>query len=108
MLRDFFLGMMKIHILYHASQEQVYGAAMMDELGHHGYEISPGTLYPMLHGLEKEGLLISIRQAVDGKMRRYYTITEEGKEALSEVRAKARELVHEILELEGLTIQPKA
>ena len=49
MLRDFFLGMMKIHILYHASQEQVYGAAMMEELGHHGYEISPGTLYPMLH-----------------------------------------------------------
>lgn len=108
MLRDFLLGMMKIHILYHASREQVYGAAMMEELGRHGYEISPGTMYPMLHGLEKEGLLTSIRHSVRGKVRRYYTITEEGKAALSEVRMKARELAREILEFEGLTIQPKA
>ena len=103
MLRDFFLGMMKIHILYHASKEQVYGAAMMEELGRHGYEISPGTIYPMLHGLEREGLVISTHQAVDGKVRRYYTITELGRDALQEARVKGRELVREVLELDDST-----
>jgi DNA-binding PadR family transcriptional regulator len=100
MLRDFFLGMVKIHILYHASKEEVYGAALMEELGRHGYQLGPGTLYPVLHGLEAEGLLFSERRSVHGKMRRYYRITEKGEAALWEARAKVRELVREILELE--------
>ncbi|MBI4757489.1 MAG: helix-turn-helix transcriptional regulator, partial [Chloroflexi bacterium] len=45
MLRDFFLGSIKVHILYHASQGPVYGIEMMEELRRHGYELSPGTLY---------------------------------------------------------------
>ena len=100
MLRDFFLGMVKIHILYHASKEEVFGVALMEELGRHGFQLGPGTLYPVLHGLESEGLLFSERRPVDGKMRRYYRITEKGDRALWEARAKVRELVHEILELD--------
>jgi DNA-binding PadR family transcriptional regulator len=101
MLRDFYLGMMKIHILYHASKEAVYGTWLMEELGRHGYQPGPGTLYPMLHGLEKEGLLMSNRKAVGGKVRRYYQITDKGKGALKETRAKVRELVREVLEIES-------
>jgi DNA-binding PadR family transcriptional regulator len=98
MLRNFFLGIVKIHILYHADQTPVYGKGLMSELSRHGYHIGPGTLYPILHGLEKENLLKSSRQTVDGKMRRYYQITRKGRSAMAEARAKVRELVNEILE----------
>lgn len=98
MLRDFFLGIIKIHILYHAGQLPVYGKGLMSELSRHGYHIGPGTLYPILHGLEKENLLQSKKHTVDGKMRRYYSITSKGHTALLEARSKVRELVHEILE----------
>ncbi len=57
MFRDFFLGFVRIHVLHHAAEEPVYGLAMIEELGRHGYEISPGTLYPILHGMEREGWL---------------------------------------------------
>ncbi len=57
MLRDFFLGFIKIHILHHAAQEPIYGLAMIDELRRHGYDLSPGTLYPILHSLERAGYL---------------------------------------------------
>ena len=59
MIRDFFLGFIKIHILHHASKEPVYGLWLIEELGHHGYKLSPGTLYPILHRLEEERLLKS-------------------------------------------------
>ncbi|MEE8392587.1 MAG: helix-turn-helix transcriptional regulator, partial [Anaerolineae bacterium] len=51
MLRELFLGFIKIHILHHAGQEPVYGLWLIEELAHHGYTVSPGTLYPTLHSL---------------------------------------------------------
>jgi DNA-binding PadR family transcriptional regulator len=106
MLRDFFLGFVKIHILHHAEQEPVFGLALIQELERHGYSLSPGTLYPILHGLEKEGYLVSEERVVKGKVRKYYTITVEGRQALVEAREKIRELVDEILEGEGPTHLP--
>jgi PadR family transcriptional regulator, regulatory protein PadR len=97
MLRDFFLGFIKIHILHHAEQEPVYGLALIEELGRHGYDLSPGTLYPILHQLERKGFLAGEEQVVQGKVRKYYTITGEGSRALSAVRPKIRELVDEVL-----------
>jgi PadR family transcriptional regulator PadR len=96
-LRDFFLGFIKIHILYHAGQEPVYGLELIEELGRHGYQLSPGTLYPVLHGLEQNGYLVSEKQVVGGKRRKYYTLTEQGRAALDEARARIRELVEEVL-----------
>jgi len=96
-LRDFILGSVKIHILYHASEEPVYGTALMQELARHGYHIGPGTLYPTLHTLEDDGLLQSVRKTVAGRVRRYYTITSKGHKALEEARHAVRELMHEIL-----------
>ncbi|MDR9460005.1 MAG: PadR family transcriptional regulator, partial [Dehalococcoidia bacterium] len=64
MLKDFFLGFIKIHILYHASRDPIYGVEILEELGRHGYRLSPGTLYPTLHRLEKEGYLESRSKVV--------------------------------------------
>jgi PadR family transcriptional regulator PadR len=97
-LRDFFLGFVKIHILYHAQHEPVYGVAIMAELRHHGYDLSPGTLYPTLHGMEKAGYLKREERLVDGKIRKYYHLTDQGAAALIEAKAKIRELVNEVME----------
>jgi len=96
--REFFLGFIKIHILYHAAEGPIFGVEMAEELARHGYRLGPGTLYPTLHRLEKEGYLQSCPKVVGGKVRRYYTITEKGKVALGEARRKIRELVAEVIE----------
>jgi DNA-binding PadR family transcriptional regulator len=96
MIRDFFLGFIKLHILHHAAREPIYGLDFIRELEHHGYQISPGTLYPIFHKLEKQGYLVSEKQVVAGKVRKYYTATPQGKGALREAYAKARELINEI------------
>ena len=103
MLRDFFLGFIKIHILHHAAQEPVYGLALIEELRRHGYELSPGTLYPVLHTLEEAGYLTREERVVGGKLRKYYAITGAGRRALDEARTKIRELVDEVLEGHGAT-----
>ena len=98
MLRNFFLGFIKIHILHHAGEAPVYGLALIAELRRHGYELSPGTLYPVLHQLEAAGYLSRLERVVNGKVRKYYALTRRGVRALSEVREKTAELVGEVLE----------
>lgn len=95
--REFFLGFIKIHILYHAAREPVFGAEIAVELSRHGYAISPGTLYPTLHRMEKEGYLESSSRVVRGRVRKYYQATERGKRMLEESKRKIRELVNEVL-----------
>jgi DNA-binding PadR family transcriptional regulator len=106
MIRDFFLGFVKIHILHHAEVAPIYGLAMIEELRRHGYELSPGTLYPILHSLEGNGYLAREDRVVNGKVRKYYAITETGRVALIETREKIRELVGEVLEGRGPTSLP--
>ena len=96
--RSFFLGFIRIHILYHASKEPIFGVGIAEELNRHGYHLSPGTLYPTLHRLEKEGYLKQDSKLVSGKVRKYYTITDRGSEVLKEARSKIKELVEEVLE----------
>ena len=98
MLQDVLSGFVKIHILHHAGERPVYGLWLMEELARHGYTISPGTLYPALHGLEREGYLVSEKRVVEGRRRRYYTITPDGEAALAEARERLAELVAEVLE----------
>ncbi len=95
-LRKFFLGFIQIHILHHAKKEPFYGAWMIDELSGHGYDMSPGTLYPLLHNMESKGLLEKEEKTVEGKIRKYYRITTLGNEVLEEARRKAYELFKEI------------
>jgi PadR family transcriptional regulator, regulatory protein PadR len=95
-IRKLFLGFMQIHILHHAKKEPFFGSWMIEELQEHGYQISPGTLYPILHNLESEGLIEMEEKLVDAKIRKYYKITERGSEVLEEARKKAYELFKEI------------
>ncbi|MHB1556285.1 MAG: PadR family transcriptional regulator [Isosphaeraceae bacterium] len=95
--RTFFGGFVRLHILYHAIREPVFGVEMMEELARHGYEVGPGTLYPILHQLEQAGYLVSHAEVVGGKQRKYYRATPEGAQAMEEARAKLRELVKEVL-----------
>jgi DNA-binding PadR family transcriptional regulator len=69
---------------------------MMEELAEHGYKLSPGTMYPILHNLEKEGLLKQYSENCAGKIRKYYEITETGKRELTEAKRYLKELVGEI------------
>lgn len=94
--RDFFLGFIRLHILYHAAQEPIFGLEMIRELERHGYHLSPGTLYPILHGLEQHGYLEAERQVVGGKIRKYYRATPAGQTTLAEALEKVHELLDEI------------
>jgi PadR family transcriptional regulator len=96
LFRDLMLGFVRVHILHHASIEPIYGAGISEELQQHGYKLSWGTLYPVLHSLTAEGLLSREDWVVDGKVRKYYSITKLGQRALKEARLKALELVSEI------------
>jgi DNA-binding PadR family transcriptional regulator len=98
-LRQFFLGFIKIHILHHAAEEPVYGLALIAELRRHGYELSPGTLYPVLHQLEATGYVRRLDRVVNGKVRKYYAVTRRGGRALGGAREKITELVGEVLEV---------
>jgi DNA-binding PadR family transcriptional regulator len=96
MIRDFFLGFIRLHVLYHAAEAPVFGLELIRELQRHGYSLSPGTLYPLLHRLAKDGYLQVAPRVVNGKVRKYYSATRKGKRALAEARTKARELLAEI------------
>lgn len=97
--RELFSGLIRVHVLVHASHEPIFGLAMMEELAHHGYRIGPGTLYPLLHGLERGGLLKSVLKNVGGRKRRVYKITSAGRKALDKARGKVDELHHELHEI---------
>jgi PadR family transcriptional regulator len=97
LFRDLLLGFIKIHVLHHASLGAVYGVGIAEELEQHGYKLSPGTLYPLLHNLESASLLVREDRIVGGKVRKYYYITPLGEQALEEARAKLVELVDEVL-----------
>ncbi|WP_221566775.1 PadR family transcriptional regulator [Alkalihalobacillus sp. TS-13] len=95
-LRKLFLGFIQIHILHHAKEDPIYGSWMVEELREHGYDISAGTLYPILHSMEENGLLLKEDRNVEGKIRKYYTTTEAGETVLKEARKQAYELFKEI------------
>ena len=96
--RDLYSGMIRLHVLHHALKEPIFGLGMLEELARHGYKISPGTLYPLLHGLERKGCLRS-SQVRDGKsLRTVYRATPKGRAALSAAKGKIRELFAEIVE----------
>ncbi len=94
--RDIFLAFVRVHLLHHAAAGPVYGLEMIEELARHGYEIGPGTLYPIFHELERAGYLWCEPETVNGKVRKYYRITGAGREALARLRPKIRELVGEV------------
>ncbi len=96
--REFFLAFWKLHILHHATEGPVVGQWMMNELRRHGYDVSPGTLYPILHRMEEYGWLRSESDPNAGsKARRSYFITAKGSEVLAKMTVQIEELHHEVV-----------
>ena len=99
---DLFSGFIKLHVLHHASEHPIYGLWLIEELGEHGYRVSPGTLYPLLHSLEQSGMLQSYSEVSSGKVRRYYRITPKGRRFLKKAKHQLAALVDEVFEGESL------
>ena len=91
-------GLIRLHILHHAVEEPIFGTAIMKELGRHGYRLSAGTLYPVLHSLEAAGYLRSVAERSGRSTRRFYRATPAGKRALAAAKEKVRELFGELFE----------
>jgi len=96
--RDLYGGLIRLHILYHAAEEPIFGLGIIEELERHGYNLSPGTLYPILHGLEKSGYLTSSYELIGGRRRRLYAITKSGQSILISGKSKVWELFRELFE----------
>ena len=96
--RDLYSGLVRLHILHHASHEPVFGLGMAEELARHGYRISGGTLYPLLYGLERKGYLKSSQARNGRSLRKVYRATPLGKKALAAAKNKIRELFGELIE----------
>lgn len=93
--QELLAGLIRLHILHHAAEQPLYGQWMIEELARHGYKLSPGTLYPMLHAMERKGYLRSEEQRIGRSARRLYRATPLGREALELARGKVRELFSE-------------
>ena len=96
--KDLYGGLIRLHILHHAAEEPIFGLGIIEELRRHGYEMSAGTLYPMLHGLARQGYLTSRHERTGRRARRVYEITEQGRVALAQARAKVKQLFGELIE----------
>ena len=97
--QELYAGLIRLHVLHHAAQEPIYGAWIIEELGRHGYDISAGTLYPMLKGLQRKGYLRCRPEGTGKRARRYYSITREGRRALVDAKEKVKELFGELFEV---------
>jgi DNA-binding PadR family transcriptional regulator len=97
--REILLGFWKAHILHHAGEQPLHGQWMILELRRHGYEISPGTLYPLLHRMERLGWLKGNSDPNGGKRaRKDYRLTPRGRKVLEVVRENIKELHEEVVE----------
>jgi len=93
---EILLSFWKVHVLHHAAEGGVVGSWMLHELQHHGYEVSPGTLFPLLKRMERFGWLTSETDGPGPRARRTYTITDSGSEVLDIARRQLRELGVEV------------
>ena len=98
--QDLYRGIIRLHILHHASKKAVFGFWFIEELARHGYKLSPGTLYPLLHGLEEKGYLRSTEERLGKRSRRVYRATPLGRKVLAAAREKVSELFGELFENE--------
>ena len=96
--KELYGGLIRLHILYHAAREPIFGLGIIGELARHGYRLSPGTMYPLLEGLERQGYLRSARQLEAGRVRRVYRATAKGRRALRQSKQRVKELFGELFE----------
>lgn len=95
--RELYSGLIRLHVLHHAVKEPIFGLGMIEELARHGYKVSPGMFYPLLHAMEKKGLLHSLRRSRANE-RRVYRATADGRKALAIAKQRVQELFSELFE----------
>lgn len=95
--REIRLGIWKIHILHHASSREVWGLWLLEELAEHGHQLSPGTLYPALARMEKNGWLQRRKPGAHPRARQLYKITPQGRILLRSLRQEVTELHREVV-----------
>ena len=95
--KDLYSGLIRLHVLHHACKSEIFGLHMIEELGRQGYKMSPGTMYPILHGLEKRGYLKSSTFRSGKAFRRVYKATPLGRKALKAAKQKVRELFGQLI-----------
>jgi DNA-binding PadR family transcriptional regulator len=95
--RDLSLALIRIQVLHQAVREPVFGLGIMENLGRHGYKLSAGTVYPILHGMEKDGLLRSRQDQIRSHFRRVYRATPQGRKVLEAAKMTVQELLGELL-----------
>ena len=96
--RDLYSGLIRLHVLHHAAEKPIFGLGLIEELGRHGYRISPGSLYPILHGLERKGYLKASEVRNGKSLRKVYRATPDGRRALAAIRHRVRELFYELVD----------
>lgn len=97
--REILLAFWKVHILHHAQERPIYGQWVLEELRRHGFQVSPGTLYPLLGRMEQYGWLRALKNAenTSPKARREYVLTSKGGKALTVLRRQVEELHREVV-----------
>jgi DNA-binding PadR family transcriptional regulator len=95
--QSFWKGMVKLVVLHQASVGPIYGDRLSKYLRGHGYEISPGSLYPLLHSFERGDLLQSRLKVYKGRTPKYYEITVSGKSCLNELRQQLAGIVRGVI-----------
>jgi PadR family transcriptional regulator, regulatory protein PadR len=96
--QELYVGLVRLHVLHHAAEQRIFGLGIIQELGRHGYHLGPGTIYPLLHSMERRGWLKSEQRLEDGHKRRVYSATPAGRKALAQARRYVRELFEEMCE----------
>lgn len=96
-MREFLRGAVRLHVLHHAANHEINGAWMTQELARHGYKISPGSLYPILHKMEADGLIRSHAELKQGRVQRSYIATSKGRTELTRTKKQLKELADEVL-----------
>jgi PadR family transcriptional regulator, regulatory protein PadR len=96
--QELYIGLVRLHVLHHAAEEPIFGLGIIEELGRHGYRLGPGTIYPLLHAMERRGWLRSKSTMVNSHKRKVYVATAPGRKALAQAREQVRELFEEMCE----------
>jgi DNA-binding PadR family transcriptional regulator len=98
--RSLYSGLIRLHILHRAAAKPLYGIWIAEELARHGYKMSAGTLYPILHGLERKGYLRSHEERHGRSAQRVYDVTRLGRKALRTARKRVQEPFGEMFGIE--------
>jgi len=96
-MRNLYYGFIRVHVLYHATEGKICGIDIIEELKRHGYKVSPGTIYPILHKMTEDRILTRNIEIVNGKRRIYYRVTSKGKKLLELAQVKIKELYDEVI-----------